>query len=283
MSTLSATDQALIKRIRRGDVAALEELYTQAFPLVSQDLANAKAAAEYLQEALIRLREDIARHKLQLLAADLTEHLVAYCRDRFEVALKKIEIDKKVIECLQTGDGWAFYYMQRMFFPSVTALIRLQGGSREDAEDVIMEGIAALLKNIKAGRYEVQDTARLKTYFLRICRNIWVDELKRKKRARPVINLEDVDLEDLEGGYYDALEEDTMSERQKLVRNLFYEASGTCQKVLRLFYYENLSHDEIAQLMGYKNPETSKTQKMKCLAKLKVAVRIRLGENPGLA
>jgi len=278
---LPADDLERIKRIGKSDFSALDELYKAAYPKLVAEFDSPEYAQSYLQDALIKLTEDVQTKHLRLRRNTLVEHLIDLCRERWDSVRRNLELDKKVIECLQTGDGWAFYYMQRMYFPSVTAMVRMQGGTTEDAQDVIMEGIAALLHNVKNGKYQVQDTARLKTYFLRVCRNIWIDELKRKSRSRIVRPLLELDLSDKEVPYYDVYEEENLTERQRLVESMFHRASDTCKQVLGLFYYENLSHEEIAQRMGYKNAETSKTQKLKCLTKLKLMVK-RLYEGGGI-
>jgi RNA polymerase sigma factor (sigma-70 family) len=275
-STLRPEDKALVDRIRKGEYEVLDELYASCFPKVREEVGNPQHSKVYLEDVLIKIREDVLNRSLVLTYDTLEEHIIGLCRERFEKAQENTKLDQKVIECLKEQDGWSFYYMQRMYFPSVYALVRMQGGSKQDAEDVIMDGIQALLQNIEAGKYEVQDTARLKTYFLRICRNIWVDEVKRKSRTRVVRPLDDLNSDDLKFlAYYDNYESENLTDRQKLVQTVFSDATETCKRVLGYFYYENLSHDEIAARMGYKNSDTCKTQKMKCLTKLKTAVKSR--------
>jgi DNA-directed RNA polymerase specialized sigma24 family protein len=109
-----------------------------------------------------------------------------------------------------------------------------------------------------------------------VCRNLWVDEMKRKSRSRTFRPLDDLDGEDLKYlAYYDNYESEALTERQRVVQQAFSQSTDTCRQVLSYFYYENLSHDEIAARMGYKNSDTCKTQKMKCLTKLKMAVKSR--------
>jgi DNA-directed RNA polymerase specialized sigma24 family protein len=45
-----------------------------------------------------------------------------------------------------------------------------------------------------------------------------------------------------------------------------------CCSLLDKFYWEELSGEEIARQMNYKNADTVKTQKYKCMQKLKVAL-----------
>jgi RNA polymerase sigma factor (sigma-70 family) len=147
------------------------------------------------------------------------------------------------------------------------------GGSEEEAKDVIMDGIEALIRNIREGQYVFQDNAKLKTYFFQICRNKWFDYVNRKQRQKPVSLLADLNLEDFDNNYFYEFNEDLLNDRQRIVAELFDKSSDTCRQVLSYFYYDELSHDEIAERMGFSGPDSSKTQKNKCLRKLKSALK----------
>lgn len=38
-----------------------------------------------------------------------------------------------------------------------------------------------------------------------------------------------------------------------------------CKSILKYYYYENLSMDKIAEVMKYKNADTVKSQKLRCM------------------
>jgi len=46
-----------------------------------------------------------------------------------------------------------------------------------------------------------------------------------------------------------------------------------CQQILRLFYFMKKSMEEITGIMGYKNADTVKNQKYKCMQRLKKVYR----------
>lgn len=41
-----------------------------------------------------------------------------------------------------------------------------------------------------------------------------------------------------------------------------------CRSLLHLYYYQNLNMEDITTLLGYKNTDTTKNQKYKCLKRL---------------
>jgi RNA polymerase sigma factor (sigma-70 family) len=274
MSTKKA-EAELIRQIKDHEAQALQELYRACLPQVKELYGDDELARKTLQDALIKLRDDIIRGAVVGGDQDsLSEYLVRQCAKRLDQEEKDREVEQKIIRSLENNanDGWAFYYMQVHYFPSVSYFIQKNGGSEEEAKDIIMDGIEALLRNIRDGSYQPTSAAKLRTYFFQICRNKWYDYLKKKKRSQPLSLFADLELERFENTYYYEFDEDLLNERQKMVAELFQTSTDNCQKVLGYFYYDELSHEEIAQKMGYSGASSSKTQKNKCLRKLKSAL-----------
>lgn len=62
----------------------------------------------------------------------------------------------------------------------------------------------------------------------------------------------------------------------KLIRLYVTRLTEKCRDILRLFYYEELSMSDIATRLNYKNANTAKTQKNKCMTKLINFIRHRI-------
>jgi RNA polymerase sigma factor (sigma-70 family) len=275
---LSENEEKLLARLKLGDLKVLEYLHKKALPVVYQEIGLQKQATEILSDVLIELRRDIMNDQLVVIGnTSLLEHIAACCRKRWENKQAELSIESKIIQSLLQNDGWAFYYIQKAWFPSVSYYIRTCGGTVDDAKDIIMDAILALVQNIQEGRYQLKPDVKLKTYFIQICRNKWKDHLKKYARVKAIgLSLWEIDNEFIEMAA-DAPDE-LLSERQKVVVSIFQKVTDTCKKVLSYFYYDNLSHEEIASRMGYNNANTSKTQKMKCLRKLRSAVMNYVGK-----
>lgn len=71
-------------------------------------------------------------------------------------------------------------------------------------------------------------------------------------------------------GYEDA--ERKYEEMKDFVERAVTELSPPCDELLRRFYWDRLSGTEIAQAMNYSNADSVKTQKNKCMKKLKPIV-----------
>jgi len=61
-------------------------------------------------------------------------------------------------------------------------------------------------------------------------------------------------------------------ELEDFVDRAVAELKPPCDRILRLFYWDRLSGVEIAKLMNYSNADSVKTQKNKCMNKLKPIV-----------
>lgn len=266
------SDAEIIELIGAGSSEPLEYLLLTALPRVSQAIGNRKYALEFLKDACLFVRESIVKKQLDLRGRTLQDVLFTLCKERWDRVENEIRLDEKLYASLQSNDGWAYYYMQKKFFPQVEKMVLANSGTAEDAKDLIMDGIYILLKNINDGRYNVQTGARLKTYFVRICRNRWLDELKRLKKKMPASLIYDLEVEQTEAYYYEAYQDEELNDRQKAVKEQFMKGSDTCQTILRLYYYDNLSHKEIAARMQYNSEEVSRTQKKKCFEKLRLSV-----------
>lgn len=270
--SLSTADQALLQRIIRHDSAALKQLYVAALPRLTVAVQDNALTRRYLQDALLKIRDDGQRHRFELNGApNLRDYAVHLVRERLEKEAKDREIEQKIYTSLMEAhaDGWAFYYMQVHFFPAISYFVQKNGGTDEEAKDVIMDGIEALIRNIRDGSYQPRSNAKLKTYFFQICRNKWYDVLEKRKRTRPASLFADLELDQFEAEYYYEYDYELLNDRQRKVAEVFEQASESCRQVLGYYYYDELSHDEIADRMGYSGADSSKTQKNKCLRKLK--------------
>ena len=61
-------------------------------------------------------------------------------------------------------------------------------------------------------------------------------------------------------------------ELEAFVDRVVAQLKPPCDKILRLFYWDRMSGAEIARVMNYSNADSVKTQKNKCMNKLKPLV-----------
>lgn len=151
------------------------------------------------------------------------------------------------------------YRKYRESFISWTA--KLYSCESDTASDCFQDAVIILMNNAKTGRLDHLD-AGLKTYLFAVGKNVL---LKKYSKHKYVASYENIPTEYESAGID---EFDEMVNKNKLidkVAELTTNMKEPCRSILKYFYYENLSMDKIAELMKYKNAETVKSQKVRCM------------------
>ena len=172
-------------------------------------------------------------------------------------------IEKALLEGLARNDRAATTTLYREHFGMIQALILNNNGTVDDARDVFQEAMVVLYEKVKSGEFEL--SCQLKTYIYSICRRLWLKKLTQKQRFLP--ELEGTDS-------WIAVEEDLEHfEQQDQAFHLMEKAMNSlgepCRSLLDAFYLQKKSMIEIASVFGYTNADNAKTQKYKCLTRLK--------------
>ena len=84
-----------------------------------------------------------------------------------------------------------------------------------------------------------------------------------------------MDLTELAMEISDAVPKEDI-ERERIVQETVNEMKEPCNQLLNLVYYQKKTGDEIACIMGYKNSESVKAQKYKCMLKIKDILKRKL-------
>lgn len=145
--------------------------------------------------------------------------------------------------------------------------------SIDDGKDIYQLVILIFYDNIKKGKLEYL-VSSVKTYLFGIGKNLAKDNMRKEKKFTP-INQEKWIKEYLIDEPDQALDEGIFTMAKKALEKL----GQPCQRLIELFYYENKNMQEITEAMQYKNPETAKNQKCKCMARLRKLVDEEIERN----
>ena len=149
------------------------------------------------------------------------------------------------------------------YFPMVLQLVLNNNGNEDDAKDVFQEAVIVLYNKVKSGNFELN--SKLKTFIYSVCRRLWLKRLNAQSRA--IRNIEDysefIPVED-------DLERHEEKDRLFAVMELALNQLGEpCKTIIEDYYMQNKSMQEICEKFGYTNSDNAKTQKYKCLQRLK--------------
>ena len=138
--------------------------------------------------------------------------------------------------------------------------------SASDAEDTFQHAVVIMWDNVNRGKVHNLDVP-CESYLYGVCRNLGREYIRRQKRTDnsdvfDILRTHVVDDSEIEEKI--ALERD-LEAMEESMRSL----GPRCYDLLYLFYIEKQSMDSIAVLMGYSGADSAKTQRYKCVQRLR--------------
>lgn len=174
--------------------------------------------------------------------------------------------DKEILEGLQseqpvvTDKALGRLYVQN--FSIIQHFINKNSGNDDDAADVFQNAVLAFYKKIKSGEFKL--TCSIQTYLYSVSRNLWLDELRAKKKQQTLVD--ELKIVAVEVDTPPTVDPDS---RIALIAKLMGQLGEDCRKILGLFYFDRMRMKEIAAEMGYANEKVAKNLKGRCMKKLK--------------
>ncbi|MGB5983239.1 MAG: sigma-70 family RNA polymerase sigma factor [Nonlabens sp.] len=135
-----------------------------------------------------------------------------------------------------------------------------------DVLDIYQDAVIAMHQKFVMSQLELKSSS-VKTYLFGIGKNKIFKKLKKEQRFLRK-EIENEDYTEI------SIEDDSPTERQLLLSKRLEEISETCKSLLKLFYYRNLTIDEIVDLTDYKDGNTVRSQKSRCLKHLKSLFKV---------
>ena len=179
-----------------------------------------------------------------------------------EITIDNIELNRFISD----EQGKVLSYLRKTF--SV---------SDDDFNDIYQESSTALFLNIRDGKLS-NLTSSLSTYFLRVCINQTLKFIGKRQKVVPLFNdstltNKDVFRPDKIDELYQLCTEDEEAEKvtclEKIVQSIIESMPDTCKNVFQGYYWDNLTTTTIADMYGFSNANSVKTQKYKCLQKFR--------------
>ena len=147
-------------------------------------------------------------------------------------------------------------------FNLIQALVLNNNGSAEDAKDIFQEAMIVLYQKVQSGNVELN--CQIKTFVYSVSRRLWLKRLVHQSRYSLHENHENIVLVD----------EDVEDHEQKntefsMMEKAMNSLGEPCKSLLEAFYMGKKGMQEIAESFGYTNADNAKTQKYKCLLRLR--------------
>ncbi|HRO69062.1 MAG TPA: sigma-70 family RNA polymerase sigma factor [Chitinophagaceae bacterium] len=171
--------------------------------------------------------------------------------------------ERILLQGLARNDKKAVETIYKENFATVQSLIINNNGTPDDAKDIFQEAMIVLYEKARSGSFELN--CLIKTYVYSVSRRLWLKKLQQANRYNG----------ELSGAEAAVSVEEDISEHAR--RDAEFEMMGKaimslgepCKSLLEAFYLQKQNMQEIAASFGYTNAENAKTQKYKCLVRLK--------------
>ena len=169
--------------------------------------------------------------------------------------------NEQILEGIKRKDRNILSEIYHEYLPMITKMVMDNSGSRVEAKDVFQEGLIVLFEKINSS--EDYEGITFGAYMRVVCKNLWFQQLRRKKK----VTSKSVEIDEPSGDLNEEITNDMMtSGRYKLFREHFQKIGSDCQKVLTMFL-NKVSLREIALKMEF-TEQYAKKRKYKCQKKL---------------
>ena len=174
--------------------------------------------------------------------------------------------DTELLTGLAAGNREAVTAIYKQYHSVLTKWILSRGGLEADAEDVFQEALVVLFEKAKSPEFCL--TCKLSTYLFAVSKRLWFKKVER------AANYYALNTDDEEDGDFAAYDDDLQlfiekEEQYDQLTKALSQLGEPCSSLLKAFYEERKNMQEIAAAFQYTNAENAKTQKYKCLTRLR--------------
>ena len=177
--------------------------------------------------------------------------------------------EQHLLAALAAGERTVTSQLYQQHFHIVSGWLIKNGGTPTDAADLFQEAMVVLFGKAQDESFRL--TCGIGTYLMAVSKNLWYKKLEKESRD-PVFLKNNIGRVEDEGGiaYDDDIKRHEERETHYEQLNIALDQVGEpCRTLLKDFYHNNKSMQEIATEFGYTNPDNAKTQKYKCLVRLR--------------
>ena len=177
--------------------------------------------------------------------------------------MSTIEQEQLLLKGLAQSDKASVEAIYRDNYAIIQSFILNNNGSVDDARDIFQEAMVVLYEKSRDTTFSLN--CQIRTYVYSICRRLWLKRLQQlSKFGTQVESLEEIVPVEEEVEEHEKKNTDFL-----LMENAMGKIGEPCKSLLDAYYLQKKSMQDIAAEFGYTNADNAKTQKYKCLLRLK--------------
>ncbi len=178
--------------------------------------------------------------------------------------------DSEIFALFKKGE----YSALKKLYPSLRGefegwAMKLYKMDTNEIMDIYQDAMITFYKNIASGKL-TELRSSIKTYIFAIAKNLI---LKRFDKSRNRLTLVETEAELDWNAETKIQDEENLSHRQRVLKDALENLGNPCKQILTLFYYNRYSIEAIQYQMGYKHIDVVRTQKGRCIKKMKEEIK----------
>ena len=177
--------------------------------------------------------------------------------------MNTLEEEKILLQGLDNEDKSSIERIYREHYRMVQSLVVNNNGSTDDAADIFQEAMIVLFEKVKSGNFELH--CQLKTFIYAVSRRLWLKKLSQQQKFSTTSE----HLEETVSVEEDMEVHESRQQEFNLMEAAMNKIGEPCKSLLEAYYIHKKQMTAIAADFGYTNADNAKTQKYKCLVRLK--------------
>ncbi len=184
--------------------------------------------------------------------------------------MQVVRSDADLVEALlsthQASQSKAVDQVLARIKPAIIDHVRANSGSREDGLAIATDTVVELWKAAAAGKYTVQPNAQMTTWCFSTARNLWLKELRRRRRidnGTLGTGNEPVETHTPEAELMEMEVDPQETARQQNALRAFDRLGPDCQQLFRMDA-DKKKPEEIMLAMGWKDQDYVRLKRFRC-------------------
>ena len=150
--------------------------------------------------------------------------------------------------------------LYRDSFPDFAHMIRRMGGNLEEAKDAFHDALLIYMEKERAGKLHLDSSP--KAYLLGTAKICWLHTRGKGSMLTMPEGFEAAEPADTD-----------TEERERNLMESLVRSGKKCMELLKAFYYDHCSMQDIAARFGFKGRRSATVQKYKCLEKVREEIK----------
>ncbi len=175
---------------------------------------------------------------------------------------------KETVALIKKNDAATLKQLYKTNFAKVKRYVYKNSGDEQQAKDVYQEAFVAMWRNIKDDKFSAESETAINGYLFQIAKYKWLDHVRSARYKNTTFINRELEYDEPE------IEENEMQNRKiKIIMKSISNLGERCQLLMKLFYFEQKSFKEIAEIMAM-DEASARNAKYRCQEQLKKMTQI---------